>query len=106
MPVPAPDRAVAFARRVWHPRAPVADVPNRPPLVGGLPGAIRERKPHMRTAILEVTGKNSKRSARSRLRYYYWSSNRWSCPPGYLRASKGYWHTGADTDTLLLYDDA
>ena len=59
----------------------------------------------MRTAILEVSGKISKRSARIELRYYYWSSNRWSCPPGYLRASKGYWHTGGVTDTLFLYDD-
>jgi hypothetical protein len=59
----------------------------------------------VRTAILEVSGAISKQSARIELRYYYWSSNRWSCLPGPLRASKGYWHTSGNVDTLYLYDD-
>src|SRR5215510_3600210 len=92
-----------FFRPEWHPRAPVADVVKRPPLMGGLPGATRERRPHMRTAILEVSG--AKQSVRIELRYYYWSSNRWSCPPGYLTASKGYWTTDGPFDVLHLYDD-
>jgi hypothetical protein len=73
--------------------------------MGGLPGATRERRPNMRTAILEVSGKISKQSVRVELRYYYLSSNRWSCPPGYLRASKGYWKSSGNVDTLYLYDD-
>jgi hypothetical protein len=57
----------------------------------------------MRTAILEVRG--TKGSVRIELRYYYWSSNRWSCLPGYMRASKGYWHTDGSNNTIDLYDD-
>lgn len=30
---------------------------------------------------------------------------RWSCPPGYLAASQGYWREHALTDELTLYDD-
>ena len=41
----------------------------------------------MRTAILEASGGTPKQSVRIELRYYYWSSNRWSCLPGYLKAS-------------------
>ena len=57
----------------------------------------------MRTAILEVSG--ARESIRIELRYYYWSSNRWSCLPGYLKASEGYWKSSGLTDTLFLYDD-
>jgi hypothetical protein len=73
--------------------------------MGGLPGADRERRPQMRKAILEVSGAISKQSVRVELRYYYWSSNRWSCLPGYLAAHKGYWQTTGLGDTLDLYDD-
>ena len=59
----------------------------------------------MRTAILEASGGTPKQSVRIELRYYYWSSNRWSCLPGYLKASKGYWSSSGVTDTLYLYDD-
>lgn len=59
----------------------------------------------MREAELEVHEWTGTPSVRIWLRYYYWSSNRWSCLPGYLAAKEGYWTTSGLSNSLNLFDD-